>query len=68
MMQFHANQAYMEGEWVIVLRPDLQPQSFRLDSSGEWIWDNSAEYKLKRKALAYALWGPMMIRLKAYHN
>jgi phosphoglycerol transferase MdoB-like AlkP superfamily enzyme len=68
LMQFHANQAYMEGEWIIVLRPDKKPMSFRLDSAGDWIWDNTADPVLKRKALAHALWGPMMIRQGAYHQ
>ena len=68
MMQFHANQAYIEGEWIIVLRPDKKPMSFRLDPDGEFIWDNSAEPALKRKALAHALWGPMMISQGGYRQ
>lgn len=66
MMQFHSNQAYMAGEWIIVLQPGKKPWSFQLDENGDWIWDNSAPGALKREALAHALWGPLMIRKAAY--
>lgn len=66
LMQFHANQAYMEDEWIIVLRPDEEPMSFQLDAAGEWVWDNTSPWQLKHKALAYAYFGPLMIRTGAY--
>jgi hypothetical protein len=30
--------------------------------------DTAPDPELERKALAYSLWGPLMIRLKAYHE
>lgn len=68
MMQFNSLQAYLENDRVVVLQPDLQPISFRLGSDGEMILDSEPDKDLERKALAYSLWGPMMIRLKAYHE
>jgi phosphoglycerol transferase MdoB-like AlkP superfamily enzyme len=66
LMQFHALQAFMEGDRVVVLQPDLDPRSFRRISASNMILDKNAEAELERKALAYALFGPMMIRKKAY--
>ena len=67
-MQFHANQAYVEDGRVVVLQPDLDPITFRADSAGEMTLVKKGEPELERKALAYALWGPMMTRNKAYFN
>ncbi len=66
LMQFHALQAFMEGDRVVVLQPDLDPRSFRRVSASKMILDKNADPELERKALAYALFGPMMIRKKAY--
>jgi hypothetical protein len=66
MMQFHANQAYMEDEWIMVMRPEEEVMSFRLDEAGEWIWDNTGPWQLKHKALAYAYYGPLMINTGGY--
>jgi len=67
MMQFHANQAYIEGDRVVVFQPDLEPQSFLLGADGKTDNDPEADPELVRKALAHALWGPLMIRRQAYH-
>jgi phosphoglycerol transferase MdoB-like AlkP superfamily enzyme len=67
-MQFHVHQAYMEEGQVVVLRPDLKPTTFRVDSAGEMVLVPEGKPALERRALAYALWGPMMIRNKAYFN
>ena len=68
MMQFHAIQAYMEDGRVVVLQPDLKPSTFSVNSTGERVLIPGSHPALERKALAYALWGPMMIRNKAYFN
>jgi phosphoglycerol transferase MdoB-like AlkP superfamily enzyme len=68
MMQFYALQAYMEGDRVVVLQPEQEPWSFRRVSASEMVVDFDADPAVERKALAYALWGPMMIRKKAYHR
>jgi phosphoglycerol transferase MdoB-like AlkP superfamily enzyme len=68
MMQFGALQAYMEEDRFVVLQPDLEPTTFSINSSGEMVLIPEGEPTLERKALAYSLWGPMMIREKAYFN
>ncbi len=68
MMQFHALQAYVEGDRVVVLQPDMDPTIFRRVSSGKMLLDTTVDPALEQRALAHALWGPMMIRQKAYHQ
>lgn len=68
MMQFNSLQAYLEGDKVVVLQPDLEPMTFSLQRNGEMVLDNQANAELKRKALAYAMWGPLMIKNKSYHE
>jgi phosphoglycerol transferase MdoB-like AlkP superfamily enzyme len=68
MMQFNALQAYLEDDKVVVLQPDLEPELYKLRPGGEMIPDTEPDPELERKALAWSLWGPLMIRLKAYHE
>jgi len=68
MMQFNALQAYMEDDRVVVMQPDLEPMSFRLKNGRELILADESDPELERRALGYSLWGPMMIRLKVYHD
>ncbi len=68
MMQFNSLQAYMEDDRVVVLQPELEPMSFRLAPDGEMTLDAEPDHDLERKALAYSLWGPMMIKRKTYHE
>ena len=68
MMQFNSLQAYLEDDKVAVLQPELDPITFYLDPDGEMTRMTETDTELERKALAYALWGPMMIRLKSYHD
>lgn len=66
MMQFYSLQAYLEGERVVVLQPGLQP-SFHRREVGVGLVDLAPpDRELERKALAYALWGPLMISRQAY--
>jgi phosphoglycerol transferase MdoB-like AlkP superfamily enzyme len=66
MMQFHANQAYIEDQWLIVLQPGQAPASFRRDDAGDWLPDDSAPGELRERALAYAGFGPLMINSRGY--
>jgi phosphoglycerol transferase MdoB-like AlkP superfamily enzyme len=66
LMQFNTLQAFLEGEKVVVLQPDLDPQSYRLEADGNMSLIPEGDAELERKALAYSLWGPMMIRNGAY--
>ena len=68
IMQFYALQAYMEDDRVVVLQPDLEPRLFRRISAQEMIPATDADPELERRALAYALWGPMTIRRQAYRD
>ena len=68
MMQFNALQAYLEDDRVVILQPDLDPLTFRLESNGEMLQETDVDTELERRALAYSLWGPMMINLRAYHE
>jgi phosphoglycerol transferase MdoB-like AlkP superfamily enzyme len=68
IMQFNSLQAYLEDDKVVVLQPDLEPVTFRLQDDGDMILETTANPELESKALAYALWGPMMIRNRSYHE
>jgi len=66
IMQYHRIQAYMEDDRVVVLQPDLEPQSFRRIAFDELAPDPSPDPDLVRKALAHAHFGPLMIQRNAY--
>jgi phosphoglycerol transferase MdoB-like AlkP superfamily enzyme len=66
LMQFNTLQAFLEDDTVVILQPDLSPQSYRLEADGNMVLNPKGNSELERKALAYSLWGPMMIRLGAY--
>ncbi len=68
MMQFNALQAYLENNKVVVLQPDLAPSSFRLNAKGKMRLKSRPDAELEHKALAYSLWGPLVIKSKAYHQ
>jgi phosphoglycerol transferase MdoB-like AlkP superfamily enzyme len=68
MMQFGDLQAYIEDDRVVVLQTDLEPLTFEKAADEELVPVPGGDPGLERKALAYALWGPMMIRTKAYFN
>ena len=68
LMQFGELQAYLEEGRMVVLQHDLEPTTFRIDSAGEMELIPEGDPALERTALAYALWGPMAIRSKAYFN
>jgi phosphoglycerol transferase MdoB-like AlkP superfamily enzyme len=68
MMQFNSLQAYIESDVVIVLQPDLEPRAFSLEPGGQMTLMDETNKLLERKALAYALWGPLMINRKAYQH
>jgi len=68
LMQFNSLQAFLEDDKVVILQAGLDPMLFRLEPDGEMILEETSDPALKKKALAYSLWGPMMIRRKSYHQ
>ena len=66
--QFGELQAYFEGRRKVILQHDLDPMTFEIAEDGQTTLIPEGDPELERKALAYALWGPMTIRNKAYFN
>ena len=67
-MQFHELQAYLEEDRMVVMQHDLPTKTFWVAPDGEVELIPEGDPPLERKALAYALWGPLAIREKAYVN
>jgi phosphoglycerol transferase MdoB-like AlkP superfamily enzyme len=67
-MQFFDLQAYVEDDRMVILQHDLEPRTFRVNPAGATEEIPQGDPELEHKALAYALWGPMTIRNKAYYN
>ena len=65
-MQFGELHAYLENDRLVVLQHDLTPITLSVDASGETELIPDGDAAAERKALAYALWGPMVIRNRAY--
>jgi len=65
-MQFHADQAWLEGERIVVFRPDLEPISLLVKEDGTVVEDPNPDPELIKRALAHAQWGPLMIKQRAY--
>jgi phosphoglycerol transferase MdoB-like AlkP superfamily enzyme len=66
MMQFNGLQAYIEEERTVVLLPDQEPRFFEFDPQAQSLLPAAFDPDLKRRALAYAHWGPLTIRKRAY--
>lgn len=65
-MQFHADQAWMEEDRIVVLRSDLEPISLLVEENGNVIEDPAPDPELVKRAVAHAQWGPLMIKRRAY--
>jgi phosphoglycerol transferase MdoB-like AlkP superfamily enzyme len=65
IMQFHATQAYMEGEQVAVLQKDLPAREFRF-RDGRLIPADTTNDGLVAKALAHASWSSMAYEKSLY--
>ena len=65
-MQFHGLQAYLEGRQVVILQKDRAPQGFRRMADGALEPFPRMGKKMRRKALAYAKWGPWLLDQRAY--
>ena len=50
----------------MIFRPDLEPVSLRLGDNDQLLEDQNPDPDVLRRALAHALWGPLMIRMQAY--
>jgi phosphoglycerol transferase MdoB-like AlkP superfamily enzyme len=57
IMQFNAIEAYMEPGRVVVMQPDMAPESFLYGADKVLVPDPDPDPDLKSKALAYAAWG-----------
>lgn len=64
IMQYGRNQAFMEGERVVVLQPELPPMPFRWD--GRQLEPAEEDAALSRRALAHALLPSMLYREQKY--
>lgn len=63
IMQFDKTQAYMEGDKVVLLRPDLPAALMRYDSTTGALTPSSESMpELVRKAVAHALFAPQAYR------
>lgn len=63
IMQFDKTQAYMEGERVVVLRPDLPPTPMRYNpATGQLSPSTDPMPDLIHKAIAHALYAPQAYR------
>jgi len=65
-MQFHDIQGWLEPGRAVVLQPNLPMQSFLYQPGMGLQTDPNPDQDMMRRALAHALWAPMMIRNKAY--
>ena len=65
-MQFHDLQGWLEPGRLVVLQPNLPMRSFLYEPGMELHTDPNPDADMMRRALAHALWAPMMIRSKAY--
>lgn len=63
ILQFDKTQAYMEGDRVVLLRPELPPAAMRYDSPlGQLMPSTEPMPDLVRKAVAHALFAPQAYR------
>jgi len=65
-MQFGELQAYIEDGRMVVLQHNLEPMTFAIGPDGQMQLIPGGDAAKERRALAYALWGPMTIRTGAY--
>ena len=64
VMQFYKNQAYMEGERVMVLQPGQVHRQFRYDGAG--LKEEAVDPALEEKALAHAQWASWSYSNRVY--
>lgn len=66
MMQFANNQAFMQGEDVVILQPEKQPKSFKY-INGELISSPKHNPSLIKEAIAYPLLGSWFYNERKYN-
>ena len=64
IMQFGDNQAYMEGERVVVLQPELPAAQYTFGDGG--LRPAQPDAELRRRALAHALLPSLLYRERRY--
>lgn len=65
MMQFANNQAYMQGDDVVILQPEKAPKSFKYNQ-GELIQTTPHNEELIKEAIAYPLLGSWLYNERKY--
>lgn len=65
IMQFGDNYGYLQGDQLLVLRPNLEPQQYRWDPTGQEAVATDAA--LARKALGHVIWPSWAYRTRTYH-
>ncbi|MGR6981776.1 LTA synthase family protein [Testudinibacter sp. P27/CKL/0425] len=68
LMQFDKNMAYMQGDQVAILQPQLVAKGFRYDSKTQTLIEAEVDPQLKKTALAYALWGSQAYKQKLHRS
>lgn len=66
LMQFHDLQGWLAPGRLVVLQPGVPARTFRYEHGKALVPDPDGDGSLEQKALAHALWAPLMIRNKAY--
>ncbi len=66
IMQFDRNQAYMQGDQVVVLQPGKEPVQFHYDVAADKQVRKGLDPDLAKRALAYPLWGSMTYNKRLY--
>ena len=66
IMQYGTNQAYMEGNDVVILQPRKPPMGFIYDAKAQTLTNKSLQPGLSGKALALALWGSLAYQQQLY--
>lgn len=65
IMQFHSTQGYMQGNQVVIMRPDMKPQVFEYKNN-QLLEAKAASLDLIEQALAISLWSSTAIKEKLY--
>ncbi len=68
IMQFDRNQAFMQGDRVVVLQPDKDPVQFHYDMVTDRQSRTDLDSDLAREALAHPLWGSMAYSRLLYRS
>ncbi|MDH3001414.1 hypothetical protein A1D23_02620 [Chelonobacter oris] len=66
LMQFDKNLAYMRGDEVTILQPNIEAKSFRYHADSHELTATDLNRRMAKEALAYALWGSNSYKNRLY--